>query len=46
MCVTGSFNLMCPIRSRLTIASVISTSHLSQTFPLFFTFLYFPQLHS
>jgi hypothetical protein len=46
MWVTGAASSMCPIRSRRTLALVISTPHRSQMMPLNRTRLYFPQWHS
>jgi len=37
---------MCPILSRLTLARVTSTPHLSHTIFLYLNLLYFPQEHS
>ncbi|OPZ39934.1 MAG: hypothetical protein BWY99_01203 [Synergistetes bacterium ADurb.BinA166] len=48
MCTTGAANSICPMRSRRTRLSVISTPHLSQIIPLNLgpLRLYFPQAHS
>ena len=44
--LTGVASVMCPSRSRLTLAWVTSTPHLSQITPRCFMRLYFPQRHS
>ena len=46
MCVTGVASSMWPIRSRRTLARVISTPQRSQIIPLKRMRLYLPQWHS
>ena len=46
MWLTGLASSICPILSRLTLARVTSTPHLSQTTFLYLNLLYFLQVHS